>query len=477
MAIATEVSLGTVALSGDLAGGSNATLPSLTPTGVIAGDFIAPSVVVDSKGRIVYAQNISNPDVPCAGPAQCGIVRVTDLHDIVNETGKISLKLASKDDYGVVMIGDGFDKDCCEIYVDFVVAGEVTNGLVIVPGSGNLVVSGPDKLSVPIADSSTNGVVAVGPAFSVVDGTVSYVVPTATTSVKGIAQVGEGFDVTSGTLSVLPASDTVLGAWRGGAGFVLTSGTYSYSVAATASTLGYVKVGSGLGVDVNGTLSRGSGDATSSSKGLVQVDAAGGLGIASGVLSFSAPDATSSTKGVVIPGTAMTVTSGVLSMNDATEYQAGIITAGASGTIAISSDGLIDFGPNLVRLEQANTFTKAQISQKYTYPTLASNNPVIDLSLSNVIDMTLNRTIVLNSITGTNLVEGGQYILILRQDSTGGWDLQWDEAYWKFFDSYTYTSNKKPSISRAPNSVSVVYFTVIDAATPTFLATMQNNFA
>lgn len=476
MATATDQALGTIVLAGDLAGGSDPTNPQLTPTGAVPGEYIAPGLVVDAKGRIAYARSISNADVPCASDTQCGIAKVSDKHDIVNEGGKISLKYASKDDFGVVKVGSGFGKDCCEIFVDYIVATESTVGLVTVPGLGNLTVSGPDQLAVPLATSSVNGVVKVPNTngFTNTAGVISYTPTVATTGAKGVVQVGSGFDITGSTLSVPAASTSVTGVFRFTSEFPFASSTYTYTTAATASSIGFVKVGSGLGVDANGVLTRGSGDATTSSKGLVQVDPSGGLSVASGVLSFANTEATAGSKGIVMPGTGMAVSAGSLSIVDATNSTKGAVGVGPSGSLVITN-GLIDFGPSLLQNNTANTFTKAQVTQKVVVtPPASSATPItLDLTATNVFEITMNKDLLIG--TPTNLVAGGRYILIIKQDSTGGRSFQFGTG-WKLFDAYG-SSNTWPSVSQAQNSISILSFTVIDAVTPVIVGQLQNNFA
>jgi len=70
MALATNTTLGTIALQGDLYGGS-ADFPSLVPSGVVPGTSTNfNSQVIDAKGRIVYYK-----DYPVGTETEINIVR------------------------------------------------------------------------------------------------------------------------------------------------------------------------------------------------------------------------------------------------------------------------------------------------------------------------------------------------------------------------------------------------------------------
>jgi len=59
MALATTTTPGSVILGGDLTGVANA--PELRITGVTAGTYVYPSVVVDAKGRLIFAKTNNAP--------------------------------------------------------------------------------------------------------------------------------------------------------------------------------------------------------------------------------------------------------------------------------------------------------------------------------------------------------------------------------------------------------------------------------
>lgn len=343
MAIANENALGTIVLAGDLAGGMDPTGPQLTPTGVTPGEYKGATVVVDAKGRILHARKLSELDVPCADVGVCGIVKVgNNITATTVEDGSTSVSIikATETDYGVVKLGPGFTKGCCEMYVDYPKATTTTAGSVIVPVSGNLVIDVNANISVPIGSTTVKGLVyANGGGLTIGGGVLSFnpagatyptatttstgmvSVPTAnnlsvngsgvvtfdslnatfanaTTSTKGMVQVGSNVSVSSGTISLAVGSASVAGTIRGDADITHSSGTISYTKVATAGSLGLVKVGAGLGVDAAGVVSRGagSGDATTTSKGVVQIDGNGTFFVSGGFISLN--EATTSIKGI-----------------------------------------------------------------------------------------------------------------------------------------------------------------------------------
>ena len=87
------------------------------------------------------------------------------------------------------------------------------------------------------------------------DGTwqTAYTLPTASSSTLGGVKIGTGINVSSGTISLPTASSSTLGGVKIGTGISISSGTISLSNA-TSSTIGGVKVGSNITVS-SGTIS------------------------------------------------------------------------------------------------------------------------------------------------------------------------------------------------------------------------------
>ncbi len=469
MAVATESAIGTILLAGDLAGSSNANSPQLTPTGVAPGVYKGASLVVDSKGRIVHARSLAGYDIPCASSESCGVVTVSGKNNIDINAGSISIKKASKDDYGVVKLGPGFGKDCCEIFVDYAEATATTFGVVTVPTSGHIAIDVDGSISVPAASSSVFGLVK-GPltnGLALTGGTLTYTPSDTSTTNKGFVQIGDGFTVAAGQLSVPTATTSVAGAFRFDGSFTFASSTFSYTSQATAGSVGLVKLGTGLGVNSEGVISRGQGDSSATTKGAVQVTAGNGLNVSAGVLSFTPPDATTGVKGVMQAGAGISAVGGIITPVAANGTGTKGVLASASNKLVIAN-GLIDFGPDVVVKDVQRTYTKAQNVAKVTQSYAATTT--LNLTLGNVFDMTLTGNV--NFATPSNLISGGQYILILRQDATGGRAATWSSA-WKFLDAFG-NATLGSTIGTSANAVSIVRFTVVDTQ---LIAHIQNNFA
>lgn len=84
--------------------------------------------------------------------------------------------------------------------------------------------------------------------------------------------------------------------------------------------------------------------------------------------------------------------------------------------------------------------------------TLTVNAGVIDwdLSLGNVAQVILTGNATLN--VPTNMRAGGTYILIVKQDATGGWTLSYDTTVYKFADGTPF------DVATNPNAVSILTF-------------------
>ena len=140
--------------------------------------------------------------------------------------------------------------------------------------------------------------------ISVEDGTGLYLSGTtiggldATTSSKGVVQIGNNITVTNGTISVPVAASNVFGVVKIGDNITNASGTISVAKA-TSSSLGVVKTG------------------TSTDTG-ISIDATGLISVVT---------ASASVRGAVKIGTNINVSSaGVISVNDATQGQKGLVT-------------------------------------------------------------------------------------------------------------------------------------------------------
>jgi hypothetical protein len=339
-----------------------------------------------------------------------------------------------------------------------------------------------------LATTASKGVVQIGQGVAVSNGIISTTaIPDASTSVKGVVTIGQNINVSSGTISVPFASDTVAGVFKVGTGLKVVDGVLGLdtSAYATATTPGVIKVGSGLTVS-NGVLSAGTSIASVSNLGMVKI----GTGISvtgDGTISIapgSIPDATYTSKGLVQIGSNIQVNSGVISLPIGSSTTPGICKVNTAvglsvsngvisavlangtntfGVVAIGNtnnltadSGVIDVGANIPKKNSANTYTKAQVVALVT-PNF-SNTMTLDLSQSNTFSFTATSDFTLAN--PSNVVAGGVYYIIVKQDSTGGRQI-------------TFGSNFKfrgvtPTLSSDPNATDVI---AIIATGTSFLAT------
>lgn len=414
MAAATNTTPGEIVLAGDLAGSSNANSPQLTPTGVIPGVYPFASVVVDAKGRVLQAgRSIVDLDVPCATADDCGVIKVPDRTDLVYEDGEISLAIASNTQYGVVKLGPGFHRDCCEVYVEAPIATTTTVGGVTIDES-RLSITAGGALSVHVATPSTVGTVRAGTGLSTSGGVLSVTpdagLSSATTSARGVIQVGAGLTIASGVLSCEPPSDpasypsatiSATGLVQIGTGLTVSAGVASVVPAtettvggvrsaevpivsgtmglrpATTLVAGGVKIGANLNVDASGILRRGAGLASTTTKGFVQFDST--ITYDGSVVSL--PIASDSEFGRVRGDSDFTIAAGVLSYNQiASPTVAGFVRVGSG--FDVDEHGIISrSGFNSVAsTEAAGLFSVPEFDPTFGHPnTLKVNAGVVDL--------------------------------------------------------------------------------------------------
>jgi hypothetical protein len=316
-------------------------------------------------------------------------------------------------------------------------------------------------MSVSDATTSTKGIVQIGSGLGVTAGVVSANV--ATTSTPGILQVtnGSGLTLTTGTLSfTVPTYADATTSTKGilqvtnGNGLTLTSGTLSFTPSypdATTSTKGVVQIGTGLSV-TSGTVS--ANVATTSTQGILQVTATNGLVLTTGTLSFdpsTLPVATSSVFGVVKTGTGITNTSGTITVPVATSSTTGLVSVpsanglsvNGSGDVAIGvatssvfgvvkvgtsmqiSSGVLNVASTYVSTSNANTFTAAQVVALSNL--IDASTVDVNLSLGNVFFLSIGGNRALG--TPSNPVVGGQYMFVIRQQSSGTSTLTWPSSF------------------------------------------------
>lgn len=439
----------------------------------IATDTVLGAVKVPTlNGLSVTAGDVS---IALATESSPGVIQVGNGLDVTN--GVLSLDLtevstyATESSYGIMQVGNGLDVTNGIVSVDltetvYADATETTKGIMQV-GTGLDVTNGivsVDLTEVTYADATeiSKGIMQVGTGLDVVGGVVSVDVTElgaesyATEAQKGIMQVGTGLDVTngvvsvdltevtyqdatttqkgivqidgtsltitSGVLSVKDATDVVPGVVTAGSGIDITGGQISLAPA-TASTIGGVIAGSGISIAPDGTISSAAlPDASYATKGILSVTQNTGLDLTGGVL--SGIDAAVGTKGVVSVGSNIAVNAGVISVPTAENNTLGLVKSANINNITISG-GNIDVGPDVLRFDQNNVFTKSQTVSPSTLGTTGTVS--VDASASNIFNITLAGNVTLAN--PTNLAAGQQIVFIIQQDATGGRTLSFGSAY------------------------------------------------
>jgi len=388
-------------------------------------------VQIQSGGGIAVTNGIiSTTAIPDASTTVKGIVQISDNSGIDVTAGVISLRTATNAVKGVVQIGANLSVTGGVVTTSFGNATNVAYGLVRI---GNNINVADGEISIPLASASVAGVAKVGDGLILTGDTISALpVPDATLSTKGIIQVGSGLTVNTGVLSVAfpTASTSQLGIVQIATPTLLSingSGLLSSAVPnASTSIKGIVNVPAGSNITVsNGALSlSGIPNATDVTPGLVTIGS--GISVSDGVISISLPNATTTSKGAVqIDNTkGLAVTAGVLSTAPATNSTMGVVTTADPGVITISN-GVMSLGTQVVRLNVQNTFTAAQVVALVSPSFSASITP--NFALSNVFFYTATSNFTLNA--PTNVVAGGTYIVIIRQDSVGGRACVFNSAY------------------------------------------------
>ena len=469
MAAATNSTLGTVALAGDLAG--TAATPELAPTGVKAGSHQnVTKIHVDSKGRIQWCGGANYeadlvPSMPDAASNVAGIFKVGP--NINLSSGTISVSQASASTKGIFKVGNNLEINQSTGAVDVIipVASASQKGTVQV-GSGFDISAGVLSRDGAGRDASgvAKGVVKIGANISINYGTIS--IPYASETVAGVAPIdNSNFYKDPATQTLFPHAANymlygMVAGWSNdfylnGQGKLSLNNPYSSTVA-TASVLGNVKIGANLYMtgDNQLTLVR---DADTSNKGLVSVGS--GLKVTSGVLDADLAsdsqwglacvgDATVTlisynTTPISAPGLPEDGSSGLRFRRCDTAAQnlayAGVVRSANMDNISINN-GIMDVGINIAKKNTANVFTKAQIAAKQTF---------VDTDWSRGNNFEIVMTSNITSVPApTNAVAGQVVNLIVKQDATGGRTMTgWNSVY-KFNGTLT--------LSTAPNAVDII---------------------
>lgn len=469
MAAATNSTLGTVALAGDLAGTADA--PELAPTGVKAGTHQnVAKIHVDSKGRIQWCGGANYeadlvPSMPDAATDEAGIFRVGPNINI--SSGTISVSTANSGTKGIFKLGNNLEINQSTGAVDVVIPtasasqkGTVQAGSGFNISSGVLSRDGADR----DASAVVKGVVKVGANISVSYGTIS--IPYATGAVPGVAPIDNSNfykDPATQTLYPHAANYMLYGMVAGWSNDFYLNGQGKLSLnnpnlttIASATVLGNVKIGANLYMtgDNQLTLVR---DADTSNKGLVSVGS--GLKVTSGVLDADlASDSqwglacvgdptitliSYNTTPISAPGLPEDGTTGLRFRRCDTAAQnlayAGVVRSANMNNISINN-GIMDVGINIAKKNTANVFTKAQIAAKQTF---------VDTDWSRGNNFEIVMTSNITSVPApTNAVAGQVVNLIVKQDATGGRTLSgWNSVY-KFNGTLT--------LSTAANAVDII---------------------
>jgi hypothetical protein len=339
---------------------------------------------------------------------------------------------ASASQKGVVRIGSGLSVSNGLVSFDPSTVNPATvntAGLVRIGSgltmTGNLISAN----FIPDATANNKGLVQIGSGINVTAGVIS--IPDASYTVKGLVTIGTGLVLNNGVVNVdtsVLATSSTAGLVQIGSGLTSTGGVVSVNSIASSSSLGLVKIGAGVTIDGSGVISTSAGtiaDATTSSKGIVQIGS--GLAVNNGVISLnSSAYATSSSVGAVQISTvnALTIANGIVDVSIGTNSTLGVVKSNNTNNITITN-GAIDVGVNIAKLDTANTYIKAQVVALSTLSCATTVTP--DFSSSNTFYMDATSNFTLNA--PTNIVAGGTYYIIVKQDATGGRLITWNSAF------------------------------------------------
>lgn len=497
--LATTQTIGsqTVNFNSTLTGASTTGLPTNAPTftftltidgGTVKNISVTPGTVATINDVIsVLAPKISPAIIELASgnlriksntAGTCSTIRISNDNFFKFMTGYVNVSApidglaettiylndASSTVKGVGKFGSGFSVDGNgTANFDTTAISTATTGSrgVVQIGAGISVSNGLiSTAAIPDADATTKGLVQIGQNISVSSGTIS--VPYATGSVAGVFKVGYGLTMSNGVLQLDTtklATSTTAGLVMIGDGLSVSNGVLSIAAVgiASASNLGMVKIGAGIAVAGDGTISTDAAsiaDATYSVKGKVQIGS--NIQVSNGVISL--PLGTGATPGIVKINTTvgLSVSNGVVSAVLANGTSTlGVVKIGDTNNLSCTA-GTLDVGANIAKKDSANTFTKAQVVALVT-PTFGSTVN-LDFSQSNSFSFTATSDFTLAN--PSNVVAGGIYYIMVKQDATGGRLINWGSNF-KF-------RGLPPDLSTSANAVDIIAVIATDVG---FLAT------
>jgi hypothetical protein len=233
-----------------------------------------------------------------------------------------------------------------------------TFGTVAVPGQSSVTATAPAQ-TLNVAPGA-NIAVSTNAATSTVTVAATGLVPASRSVAAGPGLAGGGTQAADRAVSLdiagqsedtapnlnnhyLVSLDSAAGGLRKVRASLLSGGTYVLPPA-SAATLGGVRVGAGLTVDVNGLLAAAYALPTATASVLGGVKVGTGLAIdGAGVLSSAQPVASTTTAGIVRVGTGLTSDgSGTLSVVPATPYTLPAATASVLGGVKVGTGLAID---------------------------------------------------------------------------------------------------------------------------------------
>lgn len=228
--------------------------------------------------------------------------------------------------------------------------------------------------------------------------------------------------------------------------------------AATNTTRGSVKlagdIGGGADAD-NPQLPTSGATAGAYTNPNVTVNA---KGITTYISSGSAVDvfnvalATTVSKGVIQVGQGFSIVSGLLSINLATTTVPGIVQIGTG--VNVTGGGVISLDSYTVPMIASGYQYSGSIATAIKTLTGVTGSTTLDFSQSNVFSLSLTGNITLN--TPSNLLTGGTYFIVLRQDATGSRTLTTSSAF-------KFESGSSTALTTTGSAIDVLRVTVMSS--------------